>query len=184
MHYQRFQKYGDPNFTKVKKVSKWEAKSCSIAGCANKYFCRGYCGVHWVHATGKTESRNLWERKHRRLAGNADTRKYEKTPKGFLMRLYRNMQSRVTGVQKAKFHLYEGKSLLPRQDFYDWALDNSDFWELFGAWQRSDYDRKLTPSVNRINSDEGYELGNMEWVTHSENSRLGAISEARKTYRP
>ncbi len=70
---------------------------------------------------------------------------YEKTKKGFLMRLYRNMQSRVTGVQKAKWHLYKGKELLPRQEFYDWAENNRDFHSLFTQWEQSDYDRRLTP---------------------------------------
>jgi hypothetical protein len=87
------------------------------------------------------------------------------------MRAYRNMQSRVTGVQKLKFHLYAGKSLLPRESFYDWAIASNSFHDLFATWEASGYPRKLTPSVNRKDSKRGYELDNMEWVTHSENSR-------------
>lgn len=102
--------------------------------------------------------------------------KYEKTMTGFLMRLYRNMQSRVTGVQKLKFHLYEGKSLLPRKEFYDWANKSEQFHLLYEIWTQSKYDRKLTPSVDRIDSSKGYELDNMRWITHSENSRLGSFN--------
>lgn len=98
--------------------------------------------------------------------------KYEKTPNGFLMRAYRNMQSRVTGVQKAKAHLYKGLPILPRQDFYKWARSNRDFWRLYRAWKLADFDRRLTPSANRIDSSQGYLLGNIEWVTHSVNSAL------------
>ena len=116
------------------------------------------------------------QRKRRKETGNIVTKRYEKTPKGFLMRLYRNMQSRVTGVQKAKIHLYLGKSLLPRDDFYEWSLGSDVFNKLFNEWELSNYDRKLTPSVDRIDSDLGYELTNMEWVTHSENSRRGNVS--------
>lgn len=125
------------------------------------------------------ECRNAAQRDRRMATGNSDTFKYEKSKKGFLMRAYRNMKSRVTGVQRAKFHLYEGKRLLPKGQFYEWAINNAVFHSLFDAWEASGYDRKLTPSVDRIDSDRGYWLWNMEWVTHSENSRRGAVSRNR-----
>ena len=125
------------------------------------------------------EEINAWQRVKRKENGNAHTKKYEKTPKGFLMRCYRNMQSRITGVQKAKFHLYVDKELLARQDFYNWSLSNDTFWDLYDEWVASGYERRLTPSVDRIDSDKGYDISNMEWVTHSENSRRGALSPKR-----
>jgi hypothetical protein len=118
--------------------------------------------------------RELWP-----TSGRVNIRKYEKTKKGFLVRGYRNMQSRVEGVQHLKAHLYVGKSLLSREAFYDWALNHSpEFHSLFEVWESSGYDRRLTPSVDRVESSKGYELGNMEWVTHSENSRRGSLSRA------
>lgn len=122
---------------------------------------------------------NTAQRERRAKDGNADTKRYEKTPNGFLMRLYRNMKSRVTGVQKQKAHLYIGKSLLGPEEFRDWALGSREFWFLFREYQESGYDRKLAPTVDRINSTLGYEVWNMEWVTHSENSRRGAVSKRR-----
>lgn len=120
------------------------------------------------------------QRERRKADGNAATRKYEKTVNGFLVRAYRNMKSRISGVQKVKHHLYDGKTLLSKEDFYTWAKASSEFQALFTAWEASDYDRKLTPSVDRIDSSQGYELGNMEWVTHSENSRRGAKSRTKE----
>lgn len=121
------------------------------------------------------------QRERRADNGNLDTKKYEKTKKGFLMRLYRNMQSRIVGVQKSKHHLYRGKYILPRTEFYEWAFSSEKFYELFSIWENSNYSRKLTPSVDRVNSKIGYEIKNMEWVTHSENSKRGAISLQRKS---
>lgn len=115
----------------------------------------------------ESEARKAW----RERTGNASTKKYEKTKKGFLMRCYRNMQSRITGVQKLKAHLYQGKSLLPRADFYEFSLKSNSFHQLFDEWEAHDYPQTLTPSINRIDADLGYELGNIEWITHSENSR-------------
>jgi hypothetical protein len=90
------------------------------------------------------------------------------------------MKSRISGVQKAKHHLYDGKTLLSKEDFYAWATNNPEFQALFNVWEASDYDRKLTPSVDRVDSSRGYELDNMEWVTHSENSRRGSKSRHTK----
>ena len=123
------------------------------------------------------KQRNEWTRKWRKKNGNASTNKYEKTRKGFLMRKYRNMQSRVLGIQKLKAHLYKGLYLLSREDFYNWSYNHAEFLKLFVKWRNSGYDRKLCPTVDRVDPSKGYELGNMEWVTHSENSRRGSIHQ-------
>lgn len=103
-------------------------------------------------------------------------KKYEKTIDGFLMRGYRNMLSRVKGIQKLKAHLYLGKEILSKESFYKWANESKEFHKLYTNWTLNGYERKLTPSVDRIDSSKGYELDNMRWITHSENSRLGAIN--------
>lgn len=103
-------------------------------------------------------------------------KRYEKTINGFLMRLYRNMKSRIMGVQKDKFHLYKGKELLDKREFYSWAKDNRAFLSLFESYKASNYRQSLAPSVDRIDSSKGYLISNMEWVTHSENSRRGGLS--------
>ena len=125
------------------------------------------------------KERNKKMRKWRRETHNISTFKYEKTINGFLMRLYRNMQSRVTGIQKLKQHLYKNLELLDRQEFYKWAKASKEFKKLYDNWVENNYDRKLTPSVDRVDSSIGYRLSNMKWVTHSENSRRGAVSRNR-----
>ncbi len=122
---------------------------------------------------------NERQKELRRLNNNLYTKKYEKTHSGFLVRLYRNMKSRVSGVQKEKFYLYKGLDILPKEEFYKWAKTDI-FYKMFKRWKISGYDRKLTPSVNRINPKIGYILGNMEWLTHSENSRLGSTNANKR----
>ena len=116
---------------------------------------------------------NARQRKYRERTGSAATKRYEKTKPGFLMRLYRNMTSRVNGIQKRKAHLYSGKDLLSRAEFYEWAESSGDFHSLFSAWEISGYERKSTPSVDRVDPSKGYTVENMEWVTFSENCRRG-----------
>jgi hypothetical protein len=114
--------------------------------------------------------------RRRRLSCN----KYEKTKRGFIMRLYRNMKSRVDGVQAAKYHLYRGLGILEKEKFYQWANCQPEFHSLFCEYEASGYERRLAPSVDRIDSSVGYEIDNMEFVTMSENSRRGTISRFNK----
>jgi hypothetical protein len=125
------------------------------------------------------ETKNRLQRERRLKSNNVETKRYEKTINGFLMRLYRNMKSRISGVQKEKYHLYVGKELLNKDEFYEWAKSNDTFLVLFDEYKKNEYDRRLAPSVDRVDSSKGYELSNMEFVTHSENSRRGSLSKLR-----
>ena len=117
-----------------------------------------------------------WQRERRAINGNVWTKKYEKTKKGFLVRMYRNMKSRITGIQTKSRHLYLGLELLDKEAFYDWAMKSDDFHDMFSKWEASGYERKITPTVDRIDSKCGYAIHNMQWLTHSENSRRGTLS--------
>ena len=126
------------------------------------------------------EERAEWQRAYRKTNGDFHTKQYEKTKPGFLMRLYRNMKSRVTGVQHLKHHLYKEKELFDKDAFYLWAQEQPKFHELFDAYVESEYQRKLAPSVDRVDSSKGYSFDNVEWVTMQENSRRGAVSRHSK----
>lgn len=122
---------------------------------------------------------NAKQREYRRKTGNAATQKYEKTKQGKLMRTYRNMQSRVTGILKKKAHLYEGLDILSREEFYEWSLNGTQFHLLYDQWVASEYKPGMSPSVERVNPEKGYTIDNMEWITHSENSRRAAKTRER-----
>lgn len=123
--------------------------------------------------------RLAWQREHRKKTNNSDTKRYERTKKGKLMRTYRNMESRTKGVVKGKSHLYQGLEILSRQSFYDWSLSCKDFNSLYDDWVSSGFDKKLSPSIDRIDTSKGYTLDNMRWLTHSENSSIGAKSRIK-----
>ena len=63
--------------------------------------------------------------------GYAAYKKYEKTPNGFLMRMYRNMKSRISGIQHKKAHLYAGKELMTKEQFYSIVKSSNEFDILF-----------------------------------------------------
>lgn len=113
-------------------------------------------------------------KKEQLLKRSKSNKKYWKTKQGKLMLTYNNMNRRVRGYVKK--HIYEGLGILNRDSFYEWSINNEHFNKLYDNWVKSEYDRKLSPSIDRINSNDGYTLGNIRWITHSENSRLGSIS--------
>jgi hypothetical protein len=110
------------------------------------------------------------QRKTRKVNNNLYSRKYEKTKNGFLVRLYNNMKRRINGVHH-KSHLYANKELIDKKTFNEWSLNSNQFHNLFEVWKDSEYKRVLTPSVDRIDSEYGYKLDNMRWVTFSENCK-------------
>lgn len=116
------------------------------------------------------EERLKYQRERRFLNGNQDTKTYEKTMNGYLMRMYRNMKSRVTGVQSKKAHLYKGKELMDKELFYEFAKCSPMFRTLFYQYEGSGYTQKLAPTPDRIDSTKGYTIDNIQWVTHSVNS--------------
>lgn len=89
----------------------------------------------------------------------------------FINLQYDKMQNRCSGYGKPK---YKGMSLLSRQEFREWAYNQGNLFVLFHQWCRGGYPLKLRPTVDRIDSSLGYNLDNIRWITHSENSRLGA----------
>lgn len=89
------------------------------------------------------------------------------------------MKNRVTtGKNTNTPHLYVGKPIMPKDVFLSWAKNHPDFLTMYKRWVSCDFDRKLTPVVNRLLSSGGYTLDNVEWVTNSQNSVLAV--EVRK----
>jgi hypothetical protein len=115
---------------------------------------------------------NKKSRDRRSKDNNKNTKVYERTKKGKLVRTYRNMLSRVKGILKNKAHLYEGLDILDKDLFYKWSLNDSEYNKIFDNWVNSNYDLKVSPSIDRILTDKGYTLDNIRWITFSENCSI------------
>lgn len=68
-----------------------------------------------------------------------------------------------------------GQPLLSKDEFISWSLNNPDFHYLFKEWQESGYRIKYAPSIDRIDERFGYELWNMQFISHSENVKRANI---------
>lgn len=120
---------------------------------------------------------NIKQTLRRKSDGDMSNKKYSKTFKGHIVSTYKNMRARILGIQKNKAHLYSGLSLMEREEFYEWAISDQTYKQLFDSWVYSDYEFRLTPSIDRIDSKEGYVLGNIRWLPHWENSQRGASAK-------
>jgi len=73
-----------------------------------------------------------------------------------------------------------GKDICDKEEFMDWCEQNrDDFMEIYSLWKESDFDRKHSPSINRIDDERGYTLDNIEWTTTSENSKQNNLKRKK-----
>ena len=119
----------------------------------------------------------VWRRSKCKPCDYKISQAYERTPKGFLMRAYRNMLGRTRGLTSRSNHIYKGLPICEKEEFYKWSMQpDSGFLELLENYRESGFERSLAPSVDRKDKHEGYLLDNMRWVTISQNVSLVAKS--------
>jgi len=100
----------------------------------------------------------------RRLSGS----NYRKTKKGLIAIMYTQQK------QSSKRRGYE----LPdytKQDFIEWISSQEHFEDLYNVWAESNYDKGLTPSVDRLDDYSSYTLDNIQLITWKENSSKGHL---------
>lgn len=90
------------------------------------------------------------------------SRNYYKTLPGVVTRIYNNELQ----ASKQRKHLAPSYN---KQELSDW-LYKQDLSSLFNTWVKSNYDKNLSPSVDRINSTKGYSFDNIRLVTWQENN--------------
>lgn len=101
---------------------------------------------------------------------NAKQRSRNKTFVGFLAGTYSGMRSRTRSKRK-RDAAYFGLPILTRQEFIEWASSDSTYKQLYTEWVSKDYDYLSTPSIDRIDSFQGYTLDNIQWIKLHDNMK-------------
>ena len=149
------------------------------------YGVRGYCkecsnkkSKQWVenNKERRREIANAYARRNSKAQIKYSYNRRRTDLKTFLGCLHQNIKRRCTDPNDKKSHIYYGLEFIGRQEFVNWAMGLEEVKELFDTWVNSGNDITLTPSPDRLESHIGYIPDNLEWVTHSENSRRGANS--------
>lgn len=124
-HYLRYKKYGNPLFTKHKKI-------CSIGGCCNKHFGNGLCAMHHgrVRRQGNVESKirvplfgSAKERFDKSYIINEITECWEWN-RSLSAKGYAHMRMNYTNIQghRLAYELYKGE--IPLDMFVCHSCDN------------------------------------------------------------
>lgn len=101
---------------------------------------------------------------------NYDLKRYRKNFTRLLKHKYRGMYERVNGIRSIRNSL--GKELCSYAEFIDWFNKNKkQFIKLYKKWEKSGFERKLSPSIDRIDSSKGYSIDNIQWLALTDNCK-------------
>jgi len=92
---------------------------------------------------------------------------YSKTPGYIICKMYHHAIER-TKRQRSYFGRVVGFSL---QEFKEFVARDDVFENLFEAWRASGWDKRFSPSLDRIDNSQGYTLDNIQLMTKSANCR-------------
>jgi hypothetical protein len=93
-------------------------------------------------------------------------RSYRRSEYGLSRRMYWKIQERVTRGRGQ----YRNRELAFTLEEFLRFLPTTNFPVLFKNWKESGYQKRLTPTVDRIENSKGYSLDNIQIITSSENS--------------
>lgn len=114
-----------------------------------------------------------------------DQDRYRKNKDRLLAHIYRGIVNRCNGVQRK----YSSTGTTPIS-IAEWksfcTSTRAEFDKLYDAWEKSGFQRRMAPSIDRIDNNRGYTIDNMQWLSQSDNSRKGTmpLSEWRRKPAP
>lgn len=105
---------------------------------------------------------------------NKRASKYRKTKQGLLSLVYRNqvLHSKNRGHTAPEYNMHEFKGKY---------INDETYLALYDEWVTSGYNKKLTPSFDRLDDNKGYSFSNLNrWMTWMENNEKGWSSSKKK----
>lgn len=101
----------------------------------------------------------------------SDQKRYRENPIRYQKHTWYSIKVRCTTAIKGH-EKYLGREFLSLDEWMEWCKQTEEiFTPLYKNWAEHGYARKYAPSIDRIDNSRGYVLGNLQWLTQSENSR-------------
>ena len=90
-------------------------------------------------------------------------------PYYYMRSIYNGMNYRCKNIDR-----YKTLKILNKDEWVVWCEHNmKKFLVLYNNWQKSGFEHKMSPSIDRIDNNRGYEFDNMQWLTQSQNAKKG-----------
>jgi len=99
---------------------------------------------------------------------------YAHTFNGYTGRMYCSMQHRI----RTRYAGRNFGGLFTLKEFRQFLLKN-DFQSIYDRYLKSGRERRLAPSIDRIDNKKGYFFENMQLMTQVENARKGSWPERK-----
>ena len=111
----------------------------------------------WNNSKAAKESKSNYRSKHRKLLMTEFD----------IVRFAKNMyRHRAEITRKRKDSWVTGDELISKEAFIEFCKDNKDeIRELWENWKANNYNRQLSPSLDRIDNNKGYVAGNLQFLT-------------------
>lgn len=89
---------------------------------------------------------------------------------------YAGMTGRTSGSYRNHGRIYKvtGKKICSKTDFMSWCYEKENlkrFQKIHRIWAKSGYNNSLSPSIDRIDGNQGYVISNIQWLHLGDNVR-------------
>lgn len=99
--------------------------------------------------------------------------KHRTIPRCFLQNKYSQIKTRCTNPNQECSKYYKGLTFCTKTEFMNRFINDKVFLRLYKAWQESNFQMNLCPSIDRIDSTKGYTIDNIRFLEHGENCKRG-----------
>jgi hypothetical protein len=84
---------------------------------------------------------------------------------------YSGMKARIEGRATRRYEV-EGRDICTKNEFLQWCEQNiKQFEKIHRAWKKSNWENKMSPSIDRIDNSKGYTIDNIRWISKSINCK-------------
>ena len=112
-----------------------------------------------------------------KVCRSAQRKLTSKTPEGLIAKIYNSQ----LGSSRKRGHSLPEYS---QEELKVWIKNNDKFEYLYNLWAASNYDKELTPSVDRLDDKIGYSFDNIRLVSWSDNKLAYYTNPVKKVHIP